>query len=266
MGAPLLVAQFTAIGAAGAAAAAEAYRRLRKMQERSNAKLPAVSGRDILLLWPYFVYGLFYYALLFADRMVAWTAHTESASLAVQFRGDYESAINLGLLAFILQVGWVEYSVALFYQELTRAEQTWKINQIESLRQAMKSFYWRRIARFVPVAAVASAIPLAVTARYASNTPIWVMAWSLAAYPLLIVGLWNCSLLFGLARAPKAAAAAGWGTAADLVCGYLFSRLGTHDHAIIGFAAGALIFSALSGYWALGALRRVDQSFYAASQ
>jgi hypothetical protein len=266
LGAPLLLAQFAAIAVAGAAAAAEGYRRLRKIQERSNSKVPPVSARDVLVLWPYFVYGLFYYTLLFADRIVAWTAHTEAASLAVQFRGDYESAINLGLLAFILQVGWVEYSVALFYQELTKAEQTRNLGQIESLRRSMERFYWRRIARFAPVAAVASAIPIALSVRPAAEAPPWVTWWSLAAYPLLIVGLWNCSLLFGLARAPKAAAAAGWATAADLLGGYLLSRLGTHDHAIVGFALGALIFASLSGHWALRALRRVDHAFYAASQ
>jgi len=266
LGAPLLLAQFTAIAVAGAAAAAEGYRRLLKMQERSKAKTPPISARDALFLWPYFLYGAFYYGLLFADRMIAWTAHTEAASLAVQFRGDYESAINLGLLAFILQVGWVEYSVALFYRELTKAEHAWKVTEIDSLRGAMEKFYWRRIARFVPVAVAASAVPIVVGVKFAGGAPAWVTWWSLAAYPLLIVGLWNCSLLFGLARAPKAAAAAFWATAADLLAGYLSSRLGTHDHAIAGFAVGALVFACLSGSWARSALRRVDHAYYAASQ
>jgi hypothetical protein len=177
-----------------------------KLQERSNSRLPPISARDILFLWPYFLYGLFYYSLLFADLIVAWTAHTEAASLALQFRGDYESAINLGLLAFIFQV---EHSVALFYQKLTRAEQIWKTSQIELLRAAMNRFYWRRIARFVPFALVASAIPIVLSARFASGAPAWVIRWSLAAYPLLIVGLWNCSLLFGLASAPPGGCSGG---------------------------------------------------------
>jgi hypothetical protein len=209
---------------------------------------------------------VFYYLLLFADRLVAWTAHTQAASLPVQFRGDYERALNLGLLAFIFQVGWVQYSVAQFYRELAGGERRFAIHENAALRESMVRFYWARIVRLLPFAAAGCLIPAAVQASNMADVSWPTAAWSMVGYPLLIVGLWNASLLFGLRGAVHAAAAAGIAAAVDLVSGYLLSRIGTHHQAVIGFFLGALTFALLSAWWSTRSLRRVDALFYAASQ
>ncbi|MGH9719581.1 MAG: hypothetical protein ACRD8O_05175, partial [Bryobacteraceae bacterium] len=108
---PLLDAQLAAIVASGAAALIACRRTLRAQLELSPPNpAPFSLLRDVIFLWPYFAYGILYYLLLFADRIMAWTAHTLATAFAIQFRGDYEAALTIGLFAFIVQVGWVQQS------------------------------------------------------------------------------------------------------------------------------------------------------------
>jgi hypothetical protein len=265
-GVPTLLAQLTAVWASTAVAGIMAFLHLRGRREHSTQRFALVNVRETILLWPYFVYGLLYYLLLFSDRLVAWTADTYATSLVIQFRGDYESAVNLGLFTFIFEVGWVQYSVALFYQELASREKNVGIDSPSLLGRQMTEFYWRRIIRFVPLAVFISGLAIALETGPFSHLDRVAATWSVIGFPFLIVGLWNASLLFALSGAPKAAAAAGVATVIDILFGYVLSRLGAHQHAIIGFAAGAVTFAVLSGYWSLRTLRRVDHAYYAATQ
>ena len=208
---PLITAQFVAILVSSGAAFGMSARLLRRNREESPAAaLRSTLLSDAFFLWPYFAYGVFYYVLLFADRLVAWTAGVYSSAFAVQFRGDYETALNLGLLAFVFQVGWVHQSTVAFYRELRRSLERFAVDRTGQFRRAMVRFYWSRIIRFAPFALLVSALSLlvAVYGGLLHGKGVAIAFWSLAGFPFLVVGLWNVSLLFGLSRAPKAASAA----------------------------------------------------------
>jgi hypothetical protein len=262
----LIPAQLISIFIAGICAAAIAAARLRRNRELSSTAMPSTRWRDFLLLWPYFVYGTLYYFLLFTDRLVAWTAHTHASAFIVQFRGDYESALNLGLLAFVFQVGWVQYSVAVFYRELAIAERGFAIDRASLFRRAMVRFYWLRTARFMPLGLAISALPMLLAQRVLADPVVWTARWSVIGFPFVVIGLWNVSLLFGLSQPSRAVAAAGIASLVDLTAGYLLSRLSSPQDAVIGFLLGAITFAGISGYSALSALRRADYAHYAASQ
>ncbi len=269
LGWPLLVSQILTICLSAGVALAISARVLRRNREQTPVPVPPGSLlRDVFFLWPYFAYGVLYYGLLFADRLVAWTAHTQSSALAVQFRGDYEIALNFGLLAFVFQVGWVHRSTAVFYREVARLERRVSIDCVAGFSRAMIGFYWGRIAGFVPLAIAAAALSLGVAAAgsFLRGSAVAITAfWSLAGFPFLVVGLWNVSLLFGLSRASKAAAAAAAACVVDVVAGYLLSRLGSYHYAVAGFTLGALVFALVSGFWTLRAFRRLDYYYFAAS-
>src|ERR1051325_549157 len=89
LGWPLMVSQSTAIALASSAGFLLSTRTLR--DDGGQTRVPSgPSWKEAFLLWPYFVYGIFYFGLLFGDRLLAWTAGTYATSLGVMFRGDYE--------------------------------------------------------------------------------------------------------------------------------------------------------------------------------
>ena len=222
--------------------------------------------RDVYSLLPYFLYGLFYNVLLFGDRLNSWTAHTHTSPLVVEFRGDYETAWNLGLIGFVFQAGWVQMSVAAFYRELPMAQRHLGAHQVERFRQAVQESYSGRLLSFIPVALASSLVPIWLAAGpLRDHLHLSTAAWSVVAFPLLVLGLWQVSLLIGLARPWHAAAAAGAGSAVDLLAGYLLSRAGDHHQAVMGFVLGALTFALLSGRWTRQALRQADYFWYKAT-
>lgn len=219
------------------------------------------AGRTLYYLWPYFAYGCLYYILLFSDRLLAWTARAELSGLAIQFRGAYEAAQDTALFAFIFQVGWVHSATVRFYDRLKTSQQELAISQSEDFNQAMTRFYWRIAAPFVPVSLVTS-VAVYLFARnsgFFTDALSWrVMVWALLGYLFLIISLRNVSLLFALSCPVYVLLAIGCACVANIIVGYLLSRFGTYDQAVIGFASGAVLFATISTWYSLRTLRRLD--------
>jgi hypothetical protein len=213
------------------------------------------------LVWPYFLYGALYYLFLFSDRILAWTAHTNKSSLVIAFRGEYELAAFIGLLAFILQVGWVHLAAARFYRTVRTEQARTQVHQIASFNSTMMRFYRRQAALFFPPAVLVS-ITVYMTARHFDlfRTGIVdnVAAWALAGYPFLVFGLWNVSLLFALSRGSYALQAIALACGTNLVVGYLASRVGGYELAITGFTGGSIVFALVAGHHCLQTFRRLD--------
>ncbi|MGH9719922.1 MAG: hypothetical protein ACRD8O_06895, partial [Bryobacteraceae bacterium] len=159
----------------------------------------------------------------------------------------------------------VQQSTTAFYHKLAEAQRCFSIDTVLAFRLAMIHFYWGRLIWFVPIAIAASAVSVFASTWLASGGIPRVALWSLAGFPFLVVGLWNVSLLFGLSSAPKAAAAAALSCAVDISAGYLASRLGSYEDAVIGFTLGSIVFAVLSGFWCLRAFRRLDYLYFAAT-
>jgi len=266
---PLLASQFAAISMCAAVSFVLSHRLLRRTSQ-TPAPDPPVSSllQDACLLWPYFGYGVLYYLLLFGDRLISWTADTYASALIVQFRGDYETALNVGLLAFVVQVGWVHRSTVAFYHRVNDSLARYFIHQTTQFRKAMLDFYRDSLAGFIPLAAAASILSMlcAVSSGIVHGRAMAVTTlWSLAGFPFLVAGLWNVSLLFGLSGALQAVRAVGIACLVDLCVGYILSRVGAYPYAVVGFTAGAVVFALLSGIDTLRAFRRLDYCYFAAS-
>ncbi len=224
--------------------------------------------REIYLAAPYFAYGALYYLFLFADRLIAWTAHTNAAALPVQFRGDYETALDLAMAAFVLQMGWVNASLAGFHRTVAEVQSTMPAGHYERFNAALRDFYWWRLARVAAFGFAASGLVYFLVSRlgllpFANMRPVLVVA--LIAYPIVVTGLWNTSLLFSLGQPSPVLASVSLGAAASLGCGYLMSRIGSYDAAVIGFLIGAFMFSALSCVSVLRSFRKLDGHYYASA-
>ncbi len=265
---PLLESQLLGILISALASFAIASWLFNQQQEK-GAVVPLAQSmlRDAYHLWPYFAYGILYYVLLFSDRLMAWTAATYASPLLIEFRGGYESALNVGLFAFVFEVGWVHCAVAGFYRQISLAEVRYDIDSLPVFRSAMRRYYWSRIAWFVPISFVAGAVTFAAASfggYLKGDGAGMVSLWSLCGFPFLVAGLWNVSLLFGLNNAGKAAAAAALSALVNIVAGYIASRVGPYHYAVVGFALGSIVFAVVSGNYCLRALRRLDYFHFAA--
>ena len=159
LGLPLLAAQLAGIAIATGAAIAISIRWFRARSAKEKLLPPASDlGRELYLAGPYFIYGCLYYLFLFVDRIVAWTAHTASAALSLQFRGDYESALDISLIAFVVQVGWVHYSLTAFQDEIKAAQATISARSAGVFNRRIQAFYLRRMSVFLPMSLVVSVV------------------------------------------------------------------------------------------------------------
>lgn len=225
-------------------------------------------ARTFYYLWPYFAYGCLYYLFLFSDRLLAWTAHQELSGLSIQFRGSYESGQDVALFAFIFQVGWVHSSTVRFYQRLQARQKELLIDQSWEFNCRMMRSYWRMALSFVPLAVVTTVAVYGTAwslGFLADPMHGKVMGWSLAGYLLLIVSLRNVSLLFALSSPISVLWAIGCACLANFVTGYLFSRFGSYDQAVIGFTVGSAVFAVLSTWYSLRTLRRLDYYYFASA-
>ena len=82
---------------------------------------------------------------------------------------------------------------------------------------------------------------------------------------MLVLGLWNVSLLFSLSLPEQVLPAISLGVLATLGSGYVMSRVGSYEAAIFGFTVGAAGFACLTTFSVLRALQRLDHRYFASS-
>jgi hypothetical protein len=269
VGAGLVPSQLTGIFLAALFASGAANYLLRRRAGsdagRVHRRMPY---RTFYLTAPYLAYGCLYYLFLFSDRLVAWSAHTQSASLPLIFRGDYELPLDIALFAFVLEVGWVHSSMHRFYEVLKSEQQACEIEQVRRFNRRMQRFYLLRLLAFLPMAVLMSAaVWCAAFFGGFLGGPVThrVVVLALAGYPFLVIGLWNVSLLFALSLPKSVLPAIALATAGNAGLGYLLSRLLSYDWAVAGFTLGALIFGFISSATVLHRFGDLDYHYFASA-
>lgn len=269
LGVGLIPSQLIAILVAAAFASVVAIWLVRKRAAQDTGRVHRLMPlRTAYLTAPYILYGCLYYVFLFADRIMAWTAQTNSESLPLLFRGDYELPLDVALFAFVVQVGWVHSSMHRFYQHLKAEQLACEIEAVPKFNRAMQRFYLTRIAMFLPLAIVVSVAIWIVSSKAgimegALATRVALLA--LAGYPFLVVGLWNVSLLFALSLSRSVLPAIATGTAVNMATGYFLSRALSYDWAAAGFAFGSLVFALMSSATIYRRFRNLDYYFFASA-
>ena len=268
LGWPLHNAQLGGVAAAVTLALAGGFTWFRARTQGAVAASFVAPARELFLAAPYFAYGAAYYLFLFADRLIAWTAHTNAAALPVQFRGDYETALDLAMAAFVIQTGWVQASLASFHRHVECIQRALPAGEYERFNSALHSFYGWRMARIGSFGFATSGLVYFLVARYellpfANMRPV--LAIALLAYPVVVAGLWNASLLFTLGQPLPVVASVSLGAVVSLSGGYLVSRTGSYEAAVVGFLAGAFLFAAISCLAVLGSFQKLDRHYYASA-
>jgi hypothetical protein len=264
--ATLLAAQAVGLGVGILACVGFAYRRFRHLGYRCRASLPPI-GRLVYVLWPYFAYGCLYYLFLFTDRFISWSTNTPY-SVPVQFRSDYEAALDVCLIAFILQVGWVPVGLVRFYRIVQREQRRLPYHALPQLEKRLWRFYRQHVAVLLASAVGSTVLVLAL----AGLPRVWgllhypTLLLALAGMPFLVLGLWNSTtLLFALSHPELALAAIGCAFAVDIYTGYELSRWSSSYLPVVGFDAGAVVFAALTTFYCRRLLAKFDYHYFAAT-
>jgi hypothetical protein len=261
-------AQLAGVAAAVTLAAAGVFNWFRG---RLAGPVPAsfvTPAREIYFAAAYFAYGALYYTFLFADRLIAWTAHTNAAALPLQFRGDYETALDLAMAAFVIQTGWVHASLAAFHRMVEQVQRGLGAGEHHRFNDDLRRFYFWRVARIAAYGFASSGLVYFLVSRLAllpfvNMRPV--LAVALVAYPIVVAGLWNTSLLFTLGQPTPVLASVSLGAVGSLGCGYLMSRTGSYETAVVGFLVGAFLFAALSSFAVLRSFQRLDGLYFASA-
>lgn len=92
----------------------------------------------------------------------------------------------------------------------------------------------------------------------------WTLAAAVAGNSLLVMALWNASLLFRLSRPVDVVSSIAAAVLSDLVIGYVASRLGSYHFSVFGFVSGSLIFWLLTHRRIRQTMRAIDYYHFAA--
>jgi len=264
---PLLVSQLIGVVVTAAICFGVAAAVLRRKWGR-NGDGEFLTARIAHGVAPYFLYGSFYHLFLFADRFLAWTAGTGASSLPFQFRGDYETALDIAMIAFVAEAGWVHMSMLAFYRRLNASQSRLDVGESNLFNRELRRFYCLRMGVFLPSAGVVGYLTYFTALRFGLlPTPQMreVASVALAAYPLLVLGLWNAGLFFALSRPYSALVAVIVGLGVNLSTGYLLSRVGSYQDAVYGFAAGSVVFAAVTTIQFIRLCRSVDHNHFASA-
>ncbi|HEY3368968.1 MAG TPA: hypothetical protein VGK74_28250 [Symbiobacteriaceae bacterium] len=263
---------------------------------RAHGEAPESGGRRISEHWPsviiqvypFFLYGLFYFAFLFTDRVLAWSVPGLSPQ-ALWFTGRYESGMTWASLALLLPMGVVEVGIHRFVGLLFR-EQPGVVLAARSPDLGRRVIrLWRRLQTGVIAAGALAVLLTELLMHLLVRTgtlyvaplldPVsgWVFGWAAVGYVLLAGGLLNVLMLFITNQPWPAVRATVTALAVSLAVGFVASRfwyrcfaatgctpdtLLRYPQAAAGLVAGALVFWWLSGRAVRRALDGADYLLY----
>ncbi|CAB1127760.1 conserved membrane protein of unknown function [Candidatus Hydrogenisulfobacillus filiaventi] len=276
-----------AVGTAAALTAAFGRRAVRQAEaglvgEHPLATAPAEQVRPphwgvvVTLTLPYGLYGAAYFALLFADRLVAGVHYgLRLGRSAYLYPAGYEAATDLALLVLLPLTGLVFLFIEAFGRRFPALARQTPLHRYRGLRRQLA----RRFAGELLVLTAAglltahllpglllTALPPALTGPLLGPTAApfrRALAQAALAYGLLPAGLLASQYLFFLGRPRPPLAAAVLGTLVNLGVG-AWALGGGDAHAVRGLLAGSLVFTAGTAAAAWWSLARGEETYYAA--
>lgn len=241
---------------------------------RTTARMPRAPLLAYLVA-PYFAYGLLYFGLLFADRLVGWS--TGDHPLPVWFRAAYEVGLDWALVALVLGIAVLEYTVNAFSARLVRVQQRFDGRRVADHNRYLLRFYALQLVAVLILSGAGIALCFEgglwlrhyhalheIGSFFTDSVTRGVFVAGAIGYALLAWGLLNGLFLFSLSRPKLVLRAAAPALVASIAVGIALSRIYDYWYSAAGLAAGGLVFAVVSGWYALKVLSRADYYYYAA--
>lgn len=226
------------------------------------------------LVAPYALYGLGYFALLFADRLAAWSAGAHT--LPFEFRASYEVGLDWALISVVPGLAMLEVTIFQLSRRLGALGDLHAAASASEHNAALARFYRRHLSYVVLLlvtgaAATAGALLAAghfhwtkVSALFTAPTTLHVYLLGLAGYVLLVCALYNGLFLFSVGRPWLVLRALGPAIVVAVIAAFALSRIVVYWAAAGGLVAGTAVYALLSAYSARRILRSIDYHYFAA--
>ena len=228
----------------------------------------------VSLAAPHGLYGIGYFALLFADRLAAWS--TDPHGLPFTFRAPYEVGLDWALISVVPGLALLEVTIYEFSRLLGSAGDRFHAVDTRAYRRVLLRFYRRQLALVGILLAVGTAVAFGglklaahlhatkISDLFSDPTTGHVYVLGLAGYALLVLGLFNGLFLFSLNRPWLVLQALAPAVVVAVVVAFVLSRTIVYWAAAGGLVAGAFVYAILSGRNALRLLAAVDYHYFAA--
>jgi len=250
----------------------------KKAEKGIQPQLPKMSV-TIYSTTPYFIYGLLYFALLYVDRIMAWSTNNEfTMPYLIWFRGEYELGLDFALLVLIVPMGIAEVVLTKLMMDIEISQKSYWGDEVDRMNRTFERLYYGRLAIIGTIATI-SAIALYFTLQrlfVIFDVPIGqtlfnnqlthlVFIIALVSYVFLSVALMNAVILFSLSQ-PFLVLNDIWPAfLANVIAGFLCSRWFGYEYAVVGLLLGAVLFVVLSTRSVRKVFRKLDYYLYAAS-
>ncbi len=208
------------------------------------------------MLTPFFLYGLCYFAFLFADRVAAGSAIPWASGLSFGIDSQYKKGMDVALFIFLVLAAVVEYMVDKFVRYwFDLAEQ----------REAGTTLLKHRYQRFLMyICILFSVLASGLWFTYSRFEPEVLITAILGSvgYFFVALALFNLIILFSINRAERALGMMAIALICNGLTGYVLSHLFGVEFAAVGLLVGGLVLFALSYRFIADVLREPDY-FYA---
>ncbi|BAY24534.1 hypothetical protein NIES2100_43290 [Calothrix sp. NIES-2100] len=238
----------------------------KKTGQSSGAKvpLPRLSAL-VYLLAPYFFYGIAYFSFIFGDRMVAGWAVNPASGLVFAINADYQRAMDLALVNFLLLVPLVEYLSYRFISYWFGKSKNLNGENLTKFYRKLFYRYWLTVALTVIFFGLCMAGTFGFLKPASWSTQINLQSlFGCLGYLFFVIGLLNAILLFSLNQAAMVVKSIIPALILNLTLGYILAHVISPDCAVIGLVTAAALFMLRSTYKVLQAMKQLDYIYYVA--
>lgn len=234
-----------------------------KIVIHQSVVLPRLSA-TIYLLTPYFSYGIFYFSFIFLDRLVAGWSISSATGLIFAIDSDYQKAMDLALLNFLLIVPlgeYLSYRFIRFWFELIKQKNP---SQLKLCSQLLKSRYLAiaLLTGMVFILSVILTLMIFIPLQTDVNSTTTLIG--CIGYLFFVLALVNAIILFSLNQAKTVIKTFIPALIVNAVVGYSLANAIAIDNAAVGLLSGAIVLMVLSTKKVLAAIKQADYFYYLA--
>ncbi|MGL5807022.1 MAG: hypothetical protein ACRC2R_20545 [Xenococcaceae cyanobacterium] len=233
----------------------------KKNDRISDVRLPRLSA-TVYLLAPYFGYGITYFGFIFADRLVAGWAISPNSGLIFAINSNYQKAMDLALLNFLIVVPLIEYLSCKFILDWFSQAKKVSIKTQKNI-QRLRDRYILAILITIIFFAVSISITVNIfKPLQPESLDLLQVSIGCLGYLFLTLGLFNAIVLFNLNQASTVLKILIPALILNLITGYLLANLIEVRFAAIGLLLGAILFTFHSSQKLLKAIAQFDYFYY----
>ena len=223
---------------------------------------------------PYMAYGVLYFSVLFADRVVSWSASgADPLPYPIWFRTDYELGMDWALGVIFAMLAAVPFSVRRMSGQI---HELGHVADPADASSHMRAQYLRHLSVLVAIGVGTVAAvwagglwlgtygPELLHPIFRPGPTRYVFAVAALGYFCFSVGLMNGLVFLAQGQTRRVLQPLAWALAVDLAVGFVATRVWGYEHAGWGLLAGCALFAVVTTRHALRMLRRADYFAYVA--